>query len=390
MPLSDRQRNGLRGLIVALVATLAMSAGAPASAQMLFKAGARNTVIADGQDDVVAIGARVSVLGEAAGDIWALGAQAEVDAVAKGDLSVMGGSVDVRGRYGGDAWLSGGTVLFDGAVGGELGVVGATVNIGPGARIGADATLVGASVTFLGAADGALTVNGDEITVAGRVAGPLTLAGRVVRIADGADIAGAVSVHSANPPQIAPGARLAGEIRTAPPVPERVPARDWRFNWMVVLAFAASAFVVAASVMLLMPAVMATATGTVRNRLPLAFINGVLAAIGGPIVAVGLVLMLVTLPLGAFLFMAFPLLALLGHGTIGNAIGQWLLALTGIEANMFMRLVALAVGVGIVAALGLIPYLGIVLVLLLLVVGVGAALLAFAEHLFGSAPKSAT
>lgn len=379
------------GAAVGLLAAFSAVGAAPALAQeTLFRAGARNDVVVDGQGNVIALGARVGVLGQARGDIWALGAQVEVDTVTDAGLSALGGSVDVRGRYGGDAWVTGGNVSIDATVAGRLRVVAASVTVGRTARVGAGSTLAGASVTFGGEARGALTIAGDEIVVTGRIAGPLTLEGRAVRIADGADIDGDVIVRSDAAPAVAAGARIAGRLTVEPPPPRTAPVRDWSFNWMVVLAFAASAFVVAASIMLLMPAVMATATGTVRNRLPLALINGLLAAIGGPIVAVALVLILVTLPLGAFLFMAFPLLALLGHGTIGSAVGERLLAMTGLAANTFMRLVALAVGVGLVAALGLIPYLGIPLVLLLLVIGVGAALLAFAEHLFGSGPKSAT
>ena len=55
-----------------------------------------------------------------------------------------------------------------------------------------------------------------------------------------------------------------------------------------------------------------------------------------------------------------------------------------------MRLVAVAVGVSLVSAVGLIPFVGLPLVLLILVSGVGAVLLALAEHLFGFATKRAT
>lgn len=364
---------------------------APAAAQeTTFRAGARTNVVVDGEENVVALGGRVSVLGNARGDLSVFGGAIEVDAVTEGEAAVFGGSIDFRGRFGKDATVMGGSVEIGAEVGGKLQAVGASLTVTEAARMAAGSSLAGASVEFAGTALGALTVNADEVTVSGTVQGPLTVNARSVTIAPGAKIDGELILRTGGTPNISDQASIGGEITMQEPEPEGPDPRDWAFGWMIVLAFAASAFVVGASVTLLMPDIMTSATDMVGSRTGLVLINGLLAAIGGPIVALALMAMVVTFPLGIFLFMAFPLLALLGHGIMGNALGRRLLALVMKEPNTFMRLVGLAAGVGIIAAVGLLPFVGIVLVLILLIVGVGAGLLAFAEQLFGSFGKRAT
>lgn len=381
-----------RARALAAVAVLAglLVAGAAAAAESVFQIGARINVAADGQEDVWALGGQVSVLGRADKDVWVAGGDVEIDVDAEGDLWAAGGRVAMRGSVGQDAWIAGATIDIAGTVGQDLRAAGATVSVAEGARVGDSSRLIGAFVGFRGAASGELAIAADEIVFSGTAAGPVSLTGRVVRITDGARIAGDVTVHMVGSPEVAPGAQIGGRLTVGLPEPAPSPGRDWSLYGMVSLAFAASAFMVAAAATFLAPALMATATGTLRSRPGLAFVNGLVAAIGGPLVALALIVILVTAPLGVFLFMAFPLLALLGHAIIGAVIGEKLLAVPGGKTGTLRRLAGLALGVVLVAAVGLLPLVGVPVVLALLVLGVGAALLALAEHLFGFVPKSIT
>jgi len=375
-------------LIAGLAAVaLAGQAAAQERRESIVQLGARVNVTAEGHEDITAAGGRVSVLGSARDDVWVAGGDVELDIGTGGDLWAAGGRVEMRGAIGQDAWIAGASIYVEGSVGQDLNAAGATVIVEEEASVGERARLVGAFVDFRGRADGALTITADEIMISGSVVGPVTLQGRIVRIRDSARIAGDVMVRMVGSPSIAQGAEIGGRLTVGLPDPPEATGRDWSLYGMVSLALAASAFVIATVAMFLAPAVMATATGTLRNRPGLALANGLVAAIGGPIVAVVLIVIVITAPLGAFLFMAFPLLALVGHGIVGALVGEKLFSTAGGKGGTLRRLAGLAVGVVLVAAIGLLPFIGIPVVLFLLVLGVGAALLALAEHLFGFTPR---
>lgn len=357
----------------------------------VFQLGARIDAAAEGHQDVWAAGGQVTVLGNVQEDVWVAGGTVEIDVVAHGDLWAAGGSVEFRGHVGQDAWIAGGSVEIAGNVANDLHVAAANLKVADSAQMGPGSKLYAANVVFNGAANGALSVAGDEVEINGHVRGPLTIQGRIVHIGDSAQIDSDVTVRMIGEPDVAPGAKIAGKLSVVLPRAEIATQPDWGFYSMISVAFAASAFIIGAAWMLLMPAVMRTAAGTLRNRTGLAFINGLLAAIGGPVVAAALVLTLVAAPLGLFLVLAFPLLALAGHAVAGYVIGERLFGTAGTDRPTVMRrLVMQGVGVLIVSTIGLLPYIGIPIVLLILTLGVGAALLAFAEHLFGFAAKSAT
>lgn len=377
-------------LALALIVGLAVGlhAGAAAAQESLFQVGARLNVAADGQQDVWAAGGQVSVLGTAGKDVGVGGGDIEIDIDAGGSLFVAGGRIAMRGSIAKNAWMAGASIDIAGSVGQDLHAAGATISVAEGARVGDSSRFLGAYVDYRGAATGSLEVVADEIVFAGSAKGPVTLTGRVVKIADGARVDGDVTVHMVGNPEVSPGAEIGGRLTVSLPESPEAPGRDWGVRGTFAFVFAVSAFVVAAASMFLAPVVMATATGTLVSRPGLSLANGLVAAIGGPIVAAVLIVIIVTAPLGLFLFMAFPLLALLGHGIVGAAIGNKLLPAAEGQSAL-RRAASLLVGVVLVSAIGLLPLIGVPVVLLLLILGVGAALLALAEHLFGIKPQMA-
>jgi len=384
-------RNWVLTALVAFTGFFPADAAAPQERQeSIVQFGARVNVTAEGHENVSAAGARVSILGNALEDVWVAGGEVELDISAQGDLWAAGGRVDMRGSIGQDAWIAGASIEIDGTVGQDLNAAGATVIVDEEASVGGETHIVGAFVDFRGRADGELTITADELVVSGSVSGPVTLQGRLVRIGDRARIAGDVTVRMVGSPSVAPGAQIGGRLTVGLPQPPLSPGRDWSLYGMISLAFAASAFMIGAMVMFLAPLLLVTAMGTVGNRPGLAFVNGLVAAIGGPLIAIVLIVIVVTAPLGVFLLLALPLLALTGYGIIAAVIGGRLLPVAGDKRRTVRRLIGLAIGIVLVAAVGLLPYVGIPVLLALVVLGVGAMLLALAEHLFGFAAKRVT
>ena len=372
-----------------IAASLLLAPCVALAQERMIEAGGRLNLVPEGSRDVWAAGGQISVLGTVRDNVWVTGGSVEIDVVAGGDVLAGGGAVDLRGDVANDAWIAAGSIDVAGHIGRSLQAAGANIVIRDSTEIDGDAAFFGAVVTFSGLAKGPVSLRGRDVIFAGRAQGNVVLEGRSVRIADGALIQGDVIVRSANRPLIAPGAKIIGTLTQEPGI-SYTGGRDWSFWLLVSLTFALSAFAVGGVLILLMPTVMATATGNLANRPVLALVNGLLAAIGGTLVALGLLVTLVAAPLGGFLLLAFPLLALLGHAIVGYTLSDRLFGGMIGRKSVFSQFIIMAVGVILVAIVGLIPIIGWLLVLLLLVVGVGAALLAFAEHLFGLMPKRAT
>jgi hypothetical protein len=371
------------GLLVA--AMLLASTSGPAAAVDMRRFGGSVNVAAEGEDDLWAMGGDVTILGNVAEDVWAAGGRVEVDVTAGGDVWIAGANTELRGSVAEDAWIGGANILVDAKVGQNLHAAGANVEVTQASEIGRNSSLYGATVVFRGRAGPNLNIAADSIVFEGTVEGPLTLEGRRVEIGDGARIAGELTIYSVNQPMVSPRASLAGQPTVQPsrPATGAPQPTNWLFTASVLLAFAASAFVLGLALLLLMPDVTNSMVRSLRSRAPLTAVNGLLALVGGIAVALVLIVSLIGAPLGFFLLLALPLLALAGHAVTGLTIAELVFNRDDDPLGWLKRAALLAAGVVFVAAFGFIPYVGWLIILALLVFGMGSVMLTLGAFLFG-------
>ncbi|KYH26928.1 polymer-forming cytoskeletal [Halalkalicoccus paucihalophilus] len=289
------------------------------------------------------------------GDLTAVAGTVVVQGTVDGDLTAFGGDVLVEGEVTGDADAFAGTVRVAGDVGGEVSAAAGTVVVSEDASVGALST-AGGNVAIDG------TVAGDVEAAAGSVSlgpdavvgGDLTYDGALNRHPD-ATVAGTVREGSPASPVPAP----IGEIPTPPP-------------WLGPVYWLLVNLVLGAVLLAAFPRFSDGVSTTARTETLKSVGVGVLALVGVPI-ALGLVaITLVGIPLSVAGALVFALLLWVGSVYGRFALGAWLLALADAEN----RWVALALGLVVVAVVGLLPYLGGFVDLLVLLVGLGALSLA--------------
>jgi hypothetical protein len=106
-------------------------------------AGRRVTTEAEVGGDLVAIGADVTVGGPVAGSVTAAGYDIGIGAAVEGNVRATGRNVNVTGPVAGSLLVSAGTLTIDGAIGGDASLDAGRIVFGPDAAVGGTLSLYG-------------------------------------------------------------------------------------------------------------------------------------------------------------------------------------------------------------------------------------------------------
>jgi cytoskeletal protein CcmA (bactofilin family) len=350
------------GLAVASVLVLLLAASTAFAAQ----SSGPESKFRTGRDVIVPAGETIPH------DLYVAASTVRIDGSIEGDLIVAGGRVEVTGPVGGDVTAAGRSVTIWSEVAGDVRVAGGDVTLeGP---VHED-VLAGAgtlTVTSGGRVGGDLIFSSGQTTMDGAVAG--NVLGSTGSYAHNGSVAGTEKVRVEEPRERAPSP--ARRMLTA--------AR----HYVGVVLFGIL-------LLLLLPAPTAAAADMVRQRLLASLGMGVIGAVGFVIALVALMLVtgLVAVVLGLLtlgglvaLTVAAGVLAMLAtslffflsvffvaDAIVGLALGRLALR-RGAELSRPADLGALALGVAVLAVVGVVPLLGPLVRLLTALVGLGALL----------------
>lgn len=360
-----------------LTAVIALSAPALSQTQPVevggdvFLSGSTVTQPISAERDLLAFGASVSLSGDVAEDVHAIGFDVEID-----------------GAIGGDVVAAGGSVSVDGTVAGDVTASAMTLRTGPEAEIGGNARLAGATVTIDGPVLGALVAAGGEITLNAPITGDVVLTSAEITFGPNAVIQGTLTYFSDDRIEV-PERVISAERVRFEPASEREMWRDFRDDWQdwdspvelnrwtIVGGFLINLglFIVIGAVFL------SLAPGTVRRLRRRADARPGMVILTGTI---GLSILFGSIPVGVLSVVGMPLvpilvLLILAVWVLGYILGAYVLAmrvLRGFGAaespSIATRLLALAVGVTLVALLNFIPVIGWMANFALVLLGIGA------------------
>lgn len=305
------------------------------------------------------------------GDLEAFGGTVVVHGTVNGDLQAFAGNVDVYGDVTGDVNAFAGNVLVDGSVGGDVKAVGGNVEVTPDAEIAGNLAGAAGNVAIDGVVRGDVEIGADDVALGptARVDGDFTYDGTLTR-ADGAVVSGTLARDSDL--SVAPAFGV-----SAPLVPEWA---GWAFSvyWFLV-GFAAAAVLLA-----VFPTFSRDlAARAVESPLRSGGV-GLLTLVGVPLALVAIAVTIVGIPLsilGVFLYAVTVWVGSL-YGRV--AVGSWLTSLADVEN----RWAGLVVGFVTVALATRVPYLGGVVELAVLLLGLGALSLSVYETYRGSRPET--
>jgi cytoskeletal protein CcmA (bactofilin family) len=402
----------------ALVALLTLFAAAPARAAEIRS----NSNAIVGRDEVIAgdlyaTGSTVTIDGTVKGDLVALGGQVMVNGVVEGDVLAAGQSVVIAGRVGDDVRAAGQALVIGSSarVAGDLAAAGLSLETQSGSTVGGD-VLVGAYQALLAGnvgqnirgdldrlelrgivgGDVDVDVSGDQqvsaiqFSPAGQVPIPNVPSG--LTVASSARIAGKLNYRSTAEATVSAGSSVGG-ISFDRQVAPQGSAQQATIPWLGYVRRLATLLLLGLLLLWLLPAWTKRMADSIETRpLPsmgwgviafLAFLAGVIGLViatvvlailfgyltlGGLValvISVGL-LMNATLVVGYIAFTAY-----LAEIVVAFVAGRWLLRRAQ-PAWLEQPFAPLALGLVVYVALSAVPWLGTIVGLVVVLLGLGA------------------
>lgn len=284
------------------------------------------------------VGGDVRITEAVEGPLRAAGGSVKLTAPVDGDAYIAGGSVTVDGSINGNLHVAGGEVRIDGPVTGDASVAAGTLELGPSARI-----------------DGKLVFHGEDL----RQAPGSQVASGIER-----DHASRWSVH---------------HQRTA--VERFMHGWVWSIGLMVLAALIAAA----------LPGASQRMAEQLRERPWITPLVGLLALTSIPIAAVLVMITIIGIPIGLLALIGYVALLLLGYVWVAVVVGGMLLDRVKPQtvSNTAWHAGAAMLAMLVLAILVRVPFVGGLVKLTALVMGVGMIVSAIFRHTHPSEPVAA-
>ncbi len=340
--------------------------------------------------DRFAAGERVSFTGEVAGDALLAGSEVTLGGRVKGDALAAGGHVEVHGIIERDLYAAAGELHVAGVVMGNARLAAGHLVIEREASLLGSSSLVGGTVRVESPVEGYLQVAAGEVTLDSRVGGDAEIWAERLAVGPNALLGGRLLFHGSEPPDLAPGAIIAGDLQYIPTTEATGAPAAAALGAVALLSWLGAALL-AASLLRLWPGFFGAVAHTGRHEPGRSALVG-LGVAGGVPIAIGLCLVsLVGAPVGLGLLYVYIALFPLGHLCAALSVVQWarprwLPSTRPSFARHFLAVAGVLLGFFALAA---IPFLGGALAALITLAGTGALVLTAYERRRASAAAAA-
>jgi cytoskeletal protein CcmA (bactofilin family) len=327
--------------------------------------------------NLYAAGPTVRVHADVQGDVVAAGGTVIIDQRVSDDILAAGGSVDIAGEVGDDVRAAGGQVMVRARIAGEAVLAGGRVQLARESTVGERAMIAGDRVEIDGSLRQGLRARAGSIRIGGNITGDVDIIAGRVEVGPEAVITGTVRIQSPVQPVIAEGARIEGQVIYRPteesPLPGIAIAGAIVAFFLTLLAM----LVTGAVLLALFPRAPVEAARLVWTR-PWASLGlGLSLVIVTPVAAVLMMATVVGIPLGISVLLLYPVFLLGASIVAALAVGDGFLRLIGRggEPTWGWRFLAFAIGLLALFLLGLIPFLGALVLIFVFLFAAGALVL---------------
>ncbi|MFO0733199.1 MAG: hypothetical protein U0231_04090 [Nitrospiraceae bacterium] len=332
------------------------------------------------QGDYIAFGPQVRISGTVNGDLYAAGGEVVVDGTINGVVSASVGAVTISGAIAQDARVIGGQVTIGGTVGRNLAVAGGDIRLAESSRVHDNFVAAGGEVELAGHVGRDAKVAAGMLTIANGIEHDAVVAAASIRLTQKAAVAGKLRYWSESAPAMDEGATVRGGL-VRRPLPEwwngeyvRHGLAGIRFA-CVGISFV-STLILGLLLIRLYPRFTGLVSVTISSR-PLASAGwGIGAMVGLPILAVLCMVTLLGMPLGLVLFALYMVALYLARIYVMTWFGQLLLRRPSDDPSLAAPFV---LGLLLYSVLSLVPYLGGVLTIGAVVIGLGSLLMTKSE-----------
>lgn len=328
--------------------------------------------------DFFAFGSRVEIYGTVNGDVYASARHIIIDGKIDGDLIAAGGTINIAGEITRSARIAGGQITITGEIGRNLTVTGGSINTVSSADIKGSFLAAAGSIHLASPVGGNARITAGNLVVSNLVNGDLSVAGGEIRLTSKAKITGSMTYWSNRDALIDRGAVVVGElIRKQPPgiftiSPESITIVLFGTYMLSILMSFISTLLLGLLFVYLFPDYMKKAAKTLGDKTLSCLGIGFLAFLITPFIALLLLITIIGVPF-AFVLIGIYLLALyIAKVFVIFWAGGFILDRVGSRnaASGWTFLLGLLV----YTALTIIPFIGGLVVLLTILLGLGAML----------------
>lgn len=393
-PSHRRRLWGRRGLVILIGALLAVAIVAPvAAAEILSDDEPRVAQNETVTDDIYIFGGDAEIAGTVTRDATVVSGRFELASTGRidGNLNLLAGEANLHGDVGRTVRVAAGNVEIRGAIGSDLIVAGGQVDLERGALVRGDVILAGGQVTIRGDVGGEIRGATGELTVDGNVSGDVDVSVGDLTLGSRARIAGGLEYKSDDDLDQNQAAVVSGGIEQQEP--DVFLPGDSGVTWLSGLLFRLLCALVAGAVIILAaPRLGVSIANGVRHRLPGSLLGGLILLVATPIVLTILMVTIVGIPIALIGWAAFFAALYLSQVFVGLAIGRFILPNRWGDLGRGYNLLAMTIGVIILAALRLIPvpWLDVAISAVIALIGLGAVVMSTTvrRHQAGFAPGS--
>jgi cytoskeletal protein CcmA (bactofilin family) len=338
-------------------------------------------------DDLYLFGSNITIDGQVNGDVIVFGDWITINGNVNGSIIGAGKHIVAKGRVKDSVRVAASAIDIDSAIGGDLVTAASYVTIAQSGAIGRDLLVMATGVQVNGPVARDIRGNAGKLVINSSVGGNVDIVGNEVNLEQAASIAGNLTYKSEKKAELASEATVKGEIKHVPP-PQPKPSGETTGQAIGGLVSAIVGFIL---ILLLVVAVVkyaaALLTGIILILLARKYVPGLAATMKGrpwpslgygalvlflaPVaiaIAFGLV---IGIPLGLAALTVYVLAVYLGHIFMGLFIGQWMLKQHADEDSTGKLIAALALGLLVVYACGIIPFIGCLTNLAVILFGLG-------------------
>lgn len=365
------------GLLVVLLVVLASTPVLASPNFMGADDGGLLTIINPIGDDAYVAGGEVVIDSKILGDLFVAGGTVEINADVTGDLFIVGGQISVRGSVGDDVRIGGGSVTLHGNVGDDVLVAAGTITIADTSVIRGDLLVGTGSFNLYGNVLGNVRAGFNEGRIRGTIGGDADLrySDGKLSFADGAKIDGKLDYWAQYESTVFDDVAKEVEYHkwvvanTSSPWSAAaivVPVAVWSGAlWSLV-----GIFLLGGLLILLLPKYLPRVANTIKRNYGAALWQGILFAVAIPLLALLIALTGFGIPVSIVVMLGFLIIMFLASVPISLTLGSYIIKYT--EKDRSRQFGALVAGATIYIIMGLLPFVGWIIKLILFVIGIGA------------------
>jgi cytoskeletal protein CcmA (bactofilin family) len=373
------RRRFRRATTFAVVMAAALCAVAPPPAAAAdTEHGNPNYTLAAGQvvkTDLIVAADRAVIDGDVDGDLISWSRSLTVNGHVSGDILGGGELITVNGTVDGNVRAFCQTLEISGSVGKNLMAWTGNVTLDRRGKVVGTGTIGAGDIDLDGYIGHDLLAFFKTLDLNGSVGGNLRTQGRSLTIGSGAEIAGTAKFKGPNPPNVSPGAKLGGamEFIHYERGPDRTSPRYYRHQ---ILLWGAG-FVFGLVLLLVAPGFFYDVANACKKVGPSSGL-GVLFLLGLPVAAILVCITIVGIPVGITALFLYLIALYSTQVFVGAWLGERIL---GAGVGFGPTLGRLALGLGIIRLLRMIPYLGALVGAIVIVWGLGALVLTLYRYM---------